>query len=101
MAELFKNKTVPYAQVEEYVKFHNKKVASFIEHLNEGDMEVSEIEAKMPKSFFEIHQLLTKILKDNNILESFEEKKGADQLKLTVKAVMKLQSALISQSSMN
>ena len=52
-------------------------------------MEVSEIEAKLPKSFLQLHEVITKIIKDNNILPNEEESK-VDHLSLIVKTVLKL-----------
>jgi hypothetical protein len=42
-------------------------------------MEVPAIESILPKSFMQLHEAITKILKDNNILASEEEQKS-DQL---------------------
>ena len=79
MVEQFKNKKVPWAQLEEYIKLHEKTIGSYLDLLNEGDMDKPEIEGKLPKSFSNIHSLLTKILKENNVLPDKEEQKG-DQL---------------------
>ena len=52
-------------------------------------MEISEIEANLPKSFSQLYFAITKILKDNEILPNEEESK-AEQLQGIVKTVMKL-----------
>ena len=61
-------------------------------------MDSAQIEAILPKSFMQLHQVITKILKDNTILPDEEESK-ASQLQLIVKTVMKLQSTLIMQNT--
>jgi hypothetical protein len=58
------------------------------------------IEAILPSSFFKLHEAITKILKDNHILQNEEESK-ADSLQLIVKTIMKLQSSLIAQNMNN
>jgi hypothetical protein len=58
------------------------------------------IEAILPSSFFKLHEAITKILKDNHILQNEEESK-ADSLQLIVKTVMKLQNSLIAQNINN
>jgi hypothetical protein len=42
-------------------------------------MEIPEIEAKLPNSFAQLHKVISRILKDNNILPNEEETK-VDQL---------------------
>jgi hypothetical protein len=51
--------------------------------------DVPEIETKLPRCFSQLHELLTRILRDNNILPNEEELKG-EQLRLIAKTVMKL-----------
>jgi hypothetical protein len=36
-------------------------------------MDVAEVEAKLPRSFLQLHEAITKILKDNDILPNDEE----------------------------
>jgi hypothetical protein len=38
-----------------------------------GDMTVSEVETKLPKPLFQIHEEVTKLLKENNILKEEED----------------------------
>ena len=52
-------------------------------------MDIPEIEAKLPKSFLQLHEAITNILKDNDILPTEEEHK-VEELQLIVKTVMKL-----------
>jgi hypothetical protein len=44
----------------------------------------------LPNAFHKLYEVITKILKDNNILQNEEELKSTDQLQLIVKTVMKL-----------
>ena len=41
--------------------------------IKSGDMTVSEVEPKLPKPLFQIHEEVTKLLKENNILKDEEE----------------------------
>jgi hypothetical protein len=52
-------------------------------------MEIPVIETQLPNSFQLLHKVISKILKDNNILSNEEESK-VDHLLLIVKTVMKL-----------
>jgi chorismate mutase len=45
--------------------------------------------------------MISKILKENNIVPNQEEVKGGNQLQVIVKTVMKLQSTLIANNGMN
>jgi hypothetical protein len=75
--------------MEEYLATHLQAIVAFVDLKNCNLMEVSEIEAELPKSFLQLHEVITKIIKDNNILPNEEESK-VDQLSLIVKTVLKL-----------
>ena len=75
MEPQFEGKTVPWLQMEEYLNLFNNKVHSYIKLKNSGEMKVQKVEAKLPKLLFELHGLLTKILKDNNILPNEDDSK--------------------------
>ncbi len=79
MVDQFKGKRVPWSQLEEYLAAHKKAIATFVELKKSELMEVPDIETKLPKSFSQLHQLITKILKENGILPDVEESK-ADQV---------------------
>ena len=68
------NKKVPLHQMEEYILLHNRVVVGLLA-LKGNIMSISEIEAKLPSSFKELLQAITKILKDNNIPVIEEESK--------------------------
>lgn len=41
---------------------------NFLEQKEDGNMEIYEIEMKLPKAFFKLHEEITKILEVNNIV---------------------------------
>jgi hypothetical protein len=61
--------------MEEYLNLYNNKIHPYVTLKNSGEMNAFEVEAKLPKPLFELHSLLTKILKDNNILQNEEDYK--------------------------
>ncbi len=80
----FRNKKVPWAQLEEYLKLHKKTIGSYID-LFEADLMGKEvIEGNLPKAFWQIHEMISKILKENNIVPNEEEVKGGNQLQVIV-----------------
>jgi hypothetical protein len=54
----------------------------YSEQLKRKIIEESELETKLPKSFLYLHEVITQILKDNDILPKQEESKSekVDQL---------------------
>ena len=79
MADQLKGKKVPWSQLEEYLKVHNRTIVAFQELLKEDMVDIPEVEAKLPKSFSTLYSTIGKILKDNNIIPNAEESK-VDQL---------------------
>ena len=75
MADQLKGKKVPWSQLEEYLKVHNRTIVAFQELLKEDMVDIPEVEAKLPKSFSTLYSAIGKILKDNNILPNVEESK--------------------------
>jgi hypothetical protein len=75
MAEHIKGKTVPWSQLEQYLVTHQQTIGSFMDLKNRKVMEVPMIEALLPNSFIQLHDVITKILKDNGIISSEEESK--------------------------
>jgi hypothetical protein len=49
-----------------------------------------EIERKLPKSFSMIHELITKVLKSNGVLQEPKSQVNDSQIQLVVQKVMKL-----------
>ena len=54
-AEQFKGKTVPWSNLEEYLKVHQDTISAYLSLLNMKAMEKSMIETLLPKSFWIIH----------------------------------------------
>jgi hypothetical protein len=61
--------------MEEYLNLYNNKINPYVTLKNSGEMKIEKVEAKLPKPLFELHGLLTKILKEHNILPNEEESK--------------------------
>jgi chromosome segregation ATPase len=63
----FLGKRVPWPQLEEYLSVHKKTIVSYLTLLESEAMDKSAIETNLPKSFWMINQVVSKIIKDNNI----------------------------------
>ena len=94
------SKRVPWAQLEKYIGLHQLTVGTFVDQQKNELMEIPDIEKNLPKSFMRLHEAITQILKENDILPN-EEQQKVEELQLVVKTVMKLQSALIIHDSNN
>ena len=68
MEDQFAGKIVPWSQMEEYLDTHKKTIATFIDLKDRKIMKVPDIEAILPTSFFQLHELILRILRDNHIL---------------------------------
>ena len=75
MQEQFKNKRVPWSQLEEYLAAHQSTIATYLDQLKNELSDKPEIEAKLPKSFWKLHEIIVKILKTNDILPNEEVQK--------------------------
>jgi hypothetical protein len=65
-------KRVPWSQLQQYLMTHQTEVSSLIELEKLNILSIPEIEARLPKSFVQLHEVITKILKDNSILQNEE-----------------------------
>jgi hypothetical protein len=83
------NKKVPWTQLEKYLSLHQLALATFVDQQKNELMEIPDIEKNLPKSFLRLHEAITKILKDNDILPNEEEQK-VEELQVIVKTVLKL-----------
>lgn len=62
----------------------------------DGVFQKSQIETFLPRSFVQLNDCISKILKDNNIkVESAEEKLSDERIKVIVKTVMNLQNRVL------
>ena len=57
------------------MNLYKKKIQPYVTLKTSGEMNSQEVEGKLPKPLFELYGVLTKILKDNNILPNEEDSK--------------------------
>jgi hypothetical protein len=55
---------------------HQQTIAAFVDLKNRKAMNIPQIEAVLPNSFVQLHEVITKILKDNDIISNEEESKA-------------------------
>ena len=72
--------------MEEYLNIYNNKILPYVTLKNSGSMNIQLAETLLPRPLFELHEVITKILRDINILPSEEESK-LNQLKLCIDTV--------------
>ena len=60
-------KRVPWSQMEEYLAAHQEAIGSYLDQKKRNVTDVPDIEAKLPKSFLILHDVITKILRHNDI----------------------------------
>jgi hypothetical protein len=58
-------KIVPWTQLENYLVIHQRALLTFVDLHKQDLMEVPDIESKLPKSFLQLHDAITTILRDN------------------------------------
>lgn len=68
MVEQLKGKKVPWSQMEKYIEAHHAWIGTYIAQVNNQMIEKAKAETKLPKSFIQLHQVITKILRDNDII---------------------------------
>ncbi len=68
MVEQLKAKKVPWSQLEKYLKIHQAGIVAYVDQLELKLSDIPEIEGKLPRSFMQLHEVITQILKDNDIL---------------------------------
>ena len=54
--------------------------------MKSGDMTIADVEVRLPRPLFQIHEELTKLLKEHNVFKEAEDNK-LSQLKLCIDAV--------------
>ena len=59
--------------MEEYLTLYNNKINPYVTLKNSGAITIANIEVGLPKPLFELHELLTRILKDNKVLAIEED----------------------------
>ena len=73
MADQFKGKKVPWNQMEEYLTVHQGTIVAYLDLLKHKVMEQSTIETLLPNSFWKIHEVVSKIIEENDINPNGEE----------------------------
>jgi hypothetical protein len=58
----FLGKSVPWSQLEEYLSVHKKTIVSYLNLLESEAMDKATIETNLPKSFWVINQVVSKII---------------------------------------
>ena len=70
MVEAIKSgKSVPWSHLERYLEVHQRAISALLDLHKSKLIDVSEIEAKLPKSFMQLHEVITKILEDNKLIQ--------------------------------
>jgi hypothetical protein len=54
--------------------------------IKSGDLTIADVEARLPRPLFQIHEELTKLLKEHNVFKEAEDNK-LSQLQLCIDAV--------------
>ena len=70
MADQFEGKRIPWQHFEKYLALHQGTIVSLQNMLTNEILDKSEIERKLPKSMFLIHELLSEVLRDNGVLQA-------------------------------
>ena len=73
-------KRIPWAQFEEYIGTHKKIIKSIIDQKNNSKVKIQEIEENLPRSFLQLNEAITEILKANEILPNEEETTKVEHL---------------------
>jgi hypothetical protein len=68
MADKIEGKRIPWQQFEEYVALHQENIVTLQKSFENKLTDKPDIERMLPKSLYQIHELLSKILRDNGIL---------------------------------
>jgi hypothetical protein len=69
MADQFEGKRIPWLQFEEFLALHQAKIVTLQNMLANEFADKPEIERKLPKTFFLIHEFLTRVLRGNGVLQ--------------------------------
>ena len=68
MVDQLEKKRVPWPQIEKYIKVHQGTIVTYLELLDHQVIGKSDIETKVTTSFLKLHEVITQILTDNDIL---------------------------------
>jgi hypothetical protein len=68
MADQFEGKKVPWPQFEEYLTLHQGKIVTLQNLLANDLADKPAIERMLPKPLYQIHELLSRVLRDNGLI---------------------------------
>jgi hypothetical protein len=71
MEQRFQGKTVPWLLLKTYLDIH-ERITNYEKLIKSGDMTIPEVEPKLPRILFQLHEEVTKLLKEHKIL-AYEE----------------------------
>jgi hypothetical protein len=69
MADQFEGKRIPWSQFEEYIAIHQGKIVLLQNNLASEILSKAEIELKLPRIFFQLYELLSRVLRENGVLQ--------------------------------
>lgn len=75
MVEQIKAKRVPWPHMEKYLETHQAAIATYLDLKKNNLMDLPDIEERLPRSFLQLHEVITHILRENDILPKQEESK--------------------------
>ena len=70
MADQFEGKKVPWQQFEEYLALHQGNIVSLQNLLANHLAGKPAIESMLPRAFYQIHDLLSRVLRANGIIKT-------------------------------
>ena len=68
MVDQLKPKKVPWLHMEKYLETHKVAIVTYLDQMKNNLIDVPDIEARLPRSFLQLHEIIAKILRDNDIL---------------------------------
>ena len=80
------------------MKTHETQVSKLVSLKDDGFLDVTEVEMKITKALVQMHETISKLLKDNNVIVS-ESEKSKKQMEMIIREVLKLQNTFVTLSS--
>ena len=68
MVEQIKAKRVPWSHMEKYLETHKVTIVTYLDQLDNNMADIPDIEHRLPRSFLQLYEVITNILKDNDLL---------------------------------
>ena len=67
MVEQTKAKRVPWSHMEKYLATHKAGIVTYLEQLDNNMADIPDIEPRLPRSFLQLYEVITNILRDNDL----------------------------------